>query len=139
MSLKRYPLKHSYTIAECQDESESFEPSKAIEESGEVETGSLSIASGDISLIDFSLTRAPNFGCHHYVIPAEKSGAFHVWVQDNVEDVHKKEDSKCVFLTCHDIGKNHYSFRMFLWNTTPLKWNDVSCDDKNKFLCKKTK
>ena len=30
--------------------------------------------------------------------------------QGDLEDAHKDKDSKTVFITCHDIGNNHYSF-----------------------------
>lgn len=53
-------------------------------------------------------------GFHHHVVPTDKSGALNVWVQGDLEDAHKDKDSKCVFLTCHDIGNNHHSFRKFI-------------------------
>jgi predicted esterase len=56
-------------------------------------------------------------GFHHHVVMTDKSGALNVYVQGDIEDAHKdKEQSKCVFLTCHDIGNNHYSFRKFIDN-----------------------
>jgi len=44
---------------------------------------------------------------HHHVVPTEKSGAINVYVQGDLEEVHKEKDNKCVFLTVHDVGSNH--------------------------------
>lgn len=53
-------------------------------------------------------------GFHHHVVPTERSGALNVYVQGDLEDAHKDKDCKCVFLTVHDIGNNHGSFKGFV-------------------------
>jgi len=53
-------------------------------------------------------------GFHHHVVPTERSGALNVYVQGDLEDAHKEKDCKCVFLTVHDIGNNHRSFKGFV-------------------------
>jgi len=53
-------------------------------------------------------------GFHHHVVMTDKSGALNVYVQGDIEDAHKDKDSKTVFLTCHDIGNNHFSFSRFI-------------------------
>jgi len=53
-------------------------------------------------------------GFHHHVVPTERSGALNVYVQGDLEEAHKDKDCKCVFLTVHDIGSNHSSFKGFV-------------------------
>ena len=66
---------------------------------------------------DSTSTRTANEPAfHHHVVLTDKSGTFNVWVQGNLEDVHKEDGTKCVFLTCHDIGNNHHSFRKLFSN-----------------------
>jgi predicted esterase len=59
-------------------------------------------------------SRAAESGFHHHVVMTDKSGALNVYVQGDLEDAHKDKDSKTVFITCHDIGNNHYSFSKFI-------------------------
>jgi pimeloyl-ACP methyl ester carboxylesterase len=40
-------------------------------------------------------------------VATEKSGAINVYVQGDLEDVHREKETKCVFLTVHDVGTNH--------------------------------
>lgn len=61
-----------------------------------------------------SPTSGAHAGFHHHVVMTDKSGALNVYVQGDIEDAHKDKDSKCVFLTCHDIGNNHHSFAKFI-------------------------
>ena len=51
-------------------------------------------------------------GYHHHVVPTDKSGALNIYVQGDIEEAHKDKDGKCVFMTCHDIGNNHASFKV---------------------------
>jgi len=53
-------------------------------------------------------------GFHHHVVPTERSGALNVYVQGDLEEAHREKDNKCVFLTVHDIGNNHGSFKKFV-------------------------
>ena len=39
---------------------------------------------------------------------------FFIFQKGDIEDAHKDKDSKTVFLTCHDIGNNHFSFSVSL-------------------------
>ena len=71
-------------------------------------------------------------------IGAQREGKKFKWKDESVFDYenwnvgepnHRDRMENCVEL---------YSFKL-LWKTTPLKWNDVACSDKNKYLCMKTK
>lgn len=53
-------------------------------------------------------------GFHHHVVPTERSGAVNVYIQGDLEEAHREKDNKCVFLTVHDIGNNHASFKKFV-------------------------
>merc|ERR1711935_1175634 len=48
-----------------------------------------------------------NSDFHHHIVATEKSGAINVYVQGDLEDVHREKETKCVFLTVHDVGTNH--------------------------------
>ncbi len=52
---------------------------------------------------------------HHHVIPTERCGALNVWVQGDLAQAQNKDtrDSRCVFLTVHDVGENHNSWQRF--------------------------
>ena len=47
-----------------------------------------------------------------FLLPIETNvwNVFFFSFQGDLEDAHKDKDSKTVFITCHDIGNNHYSF-----------------------------
>ena len=74
---------------------------------------------------------------HETWIGAQREGQEFKW----------KDGSNFSYRNWNDGEPNHrdqienciemYSFKL-LWNTTPLKWNDVACYDKNNYLCKKT-
>lgn len=51
---------------------------------------------------------------HHHVVPTERCGAINVYVQGDLEDIYKDKDNKCVFMTIHDIGSNHSTFKKFV-------------------------
>lgn len=53
-------------------------------------------------------------GMHHHVVPTERCGAINVYVQGDLEEAHKDKDSKCVFLTVHDVASNHASIKKFV-------------------------
>lgn len=72
-----------------------------------------STASADGSPKKSPTSRAAD-GFHHHVVMTDKSGALNVYVQGDIEDAHRDKDSKIVYLTCHDIGNNHYSFAKFI-------------------------
>lgn len=44
---------------------------------------------------------------HHHVVPTERCGALNVYVEGDLEEAHRDKDSKCVFLTVHDVGTNY--------------------------------
>lgn len=51
---------------------------------------------------------------HHHVVPTERCGALNVYVEGDLEEAHKDTDSKCVFLTIHDVLCNHTSIKKFV-------------------------
>lgn len=52
-------------------------------------------------------------GAHHHVVPTERCGALNVFIEGDLEEAHRDKDSKCVFLTVHDLGCNHESIQKF--------------------------
>lgn len=57
-----------------------------------------------------------NAGMHHHVVPTERCGALNVFIEGDLEEAHRDKDSKCVFLTVHDVGGNHESLQKFCDN-----------------------
>lgn len=56
-------------------------------------------------------------GIHTHVIETERCGALNVYVQGDIEQARKGEKgSHPVFLTVHDIGKNHNSWLNFVYH-----------------------
>jgi len=52
---------------------------------------------------------------HRHVIPTERCGALHVWVQGDLSLARNEgNDQYPVFLTVHDVGLNHNSFEAFI-------------------------
>lgn len=53
---------------------------------------------------------------HSHVIETERAGKINVYVQGDIEQARKGDQSTPVFLTVHDIGKNHHSWLNFVFH-----------------------
>jgi len=52
---------------------------------------------------------------HEHVIETERAGKLNVYVQGSLEQA-RHDASHAVFLTVHDIGKNHHSWLNFIYH-----------------------
>lgn len=65
---------------------------------------------------------------HSHVVETERCGKLKVWVQGDIELARKndKEGGKPVFMTVHDIGKNHNSWLNFVYHPSMMNVRDRS-------------